>query len=499
MKRPTAKPELVLDAIADHGGLAPGVAAIVAKQTNVSEAEVYGAGSFYTLLAPGEVHRVCDGPSCRVAGADDLLAKMQGGGAKCIVASCLGQCDRAPVALGIDGELAVMGDVGHITPANDDLVMNLAGTPRSDHASVARARTLSPEEVIAEAENAGLQGRGGAGFPAHIKWKGVRAHLERRPVLVVNADEGEPGTFKDRMLMEMRPDLLVDGCLIAAHAIGANQIYVYIRGEFAEAQRAVKRAFDDPIIGDIEVIFVEGHGAYICGEETALLNAIEGKRGEPRIKPPFPTEVGLWGRPTLVQNVETLACLPDILLRGGERFRRLGKTEPGTKLYCVSGHVKQPGTYELPLGSSLNEVVAAAGGVVGTLMAFTPGGASSGFLPPSMADMPLDFRGLGKVGTFLGSAGVVVYNDTVDLVREAAHLLHFFERESCGQCAPCRIGCQVQRRSTEKFAETGDKATLSMIEDIAWEMNQGSICGLGHAASNPITSLMRHFPERVGA
>jgi len=354
---------------------------------------------------------------------------------------------------------------------------------------------MSPEAVIARVQASGLQGRGGAGFPAAIKWRGVREHLCRGPVLVVNADEGEPGTFKDRTVMARRPDLLVDGCAIAAHAIGAREIYVYIRGEFADARRSVASAFDDPIFDGVDVHLVHGHGAYICGEETALLSSIEGRRGEPRMKPPYPTERGLWGRPTLVQNVETLACLPDIIERGGERFQALGRTEPGTKLYCVSGHVHTPGTYELPLGVCLEELVQAAGGFVGTPQAFTPGGASSGFLPMTLSDMPLDFGGLGAVGSLLGSAGVIVYNHTVDLVEEAAALLAFFERESCGQCAPCRIGCQVQRRGVERFVHSADPRHLARVDDIAWEMNEGSICGLGHAASNPITTLTRHFPH----
>jgi NADH:ubiquinone oxidoreductase subunit F (NADH-binding) len=242
-----------------------------------------------------------------------------------------------------------------------------------------------------------------------------------------------------------------------------------------------------------------GNGAYICGEETALLESLEGKRGMPRLKPPFPVEVGLWGKPTLVHNVETIACVPPIVARGGAWFKALGRTEAGTKLYCVSGHVARPGTYELPLGVSLDELVQAAGGYVGTLKAFSPGGASSGFLPAAMRDLPLDFKSLGKAGSMLGSAGVVVLNDTVDMRWAVAQQLRFFEDESCGQCAPCRIGTRYLFESVRRDM-TGQSTAqpLKHVAEAAWQMNEGSICGLGQAAPLPLTSALAHWPAEFG-
>jgi NADH:ubiquinone oxidoreductase subunit F (NADH-binding) len=240
-----------------------------------------------------------------------------------------------------------------------------------------------------------------------------------------------------------------------------------------------------------------GNGAYICGEETALLEALEGKRGMPRLKPPFPTEFGLWGKPTLMHNVETIGCVPAIVTRGGAWFKGLGKTEAGSKLYCISGDVKRPGTYELPLGVCLDELAEAAGGYIGELRAFSPGGASSGFLPASERKRPLDFRGLAEAGSMLGSAGVVVLNTAADLKAAVLDQLRFFEDESCGQCAPCRIGTRYLREQFIKHRDAPDVGieALRHAAEAAWEMNEGSICGLGQAAPLPLTSAMQHFPE----
>ena len=215
----------------------------------------------------------------------------------------------------------------------------------------------------------------------------------------------------------------------------------------------------------------------------------------PRLKPPYPTERGLWGKPTLMNNVETLCCVPSILLNGGEWFRSQGRDEPGSKLYCISGHIHKPGVYELPLGATLDEVVEAAGGYLGTPRAFSPGGASSGFLPMSYRDTPLDFGSLAKVGSMLGSAGIVVLNDTVNMAEAARWQQVFFEDESCGQCAPCRIGCRIQRQAVDRWIDKGDRAALDQVEDVAWEMDEGSICGLGMVASKPLQMAMDHFPE----
>ena len=243
--------------------------------------------------------------------------------------------------------------------------------------------------------------------------------------------------------------------------------------------------------------FVDGHGAYICGEETALLEALEGKRGMPRTKPPYPVEVGFRGKPTLIQNVESIACVPAILNRGGEWFREAGRTEPGSKLYCLSGHVSRPGVYEAPMGTPLSELLELAGGVEGELKAFSPGGASSGFLPARMADIAMDFASLRDAGSMLGSAGVVVLNDTSDMVEAALDQAVFFEDESCGQCSPCRVGTQLVRQALERY-RSGDDDALAFVQEVAWGMREASICGLGQAASLPLTSAMRYFPEEFG-
>ena len=498
MERKGAERHRILDLLEHHGGLKPGVARAISAETGVPEADVYGVATFYTLVSrPDAGIRVCQGLTCKLAGADARLAELAAQGTPHEAVSCLGQCDRAPVALDPELELLSWGQSGHVTPDDPDLPMNLAGADDPSYAALHRARELGPEAVLDQLAASGLQGRGGAGFPAHLKWRSVRSQAEATRYVVVNADESEPGTFKDREVLLRRPHLLIEGTAIAAWCAEASVVYLYIRGEFTEARRRLAAALDEarPHLGDLDVRIAVGHGAYICGEETALLEAIEGRRGMPRLKPPYPTESGLWGKPTLMNNVETLACVPSIVTRGGDWFRTRGRTEAGTKLYCLSGHVARPGVYELPLGSTLDEVVAAGGGYVGTPRAFSPGGASSGFLPIANRDQPLDFKGLQGLGSMLGSAGIVVLNDTVDLARAARWQAVFFEDESCGQCAPCRIGCSIQRRALDRFIDGGDATSLAHASDVHWEMEEGSICGLGMTASLPLVTAMRHFPE----
>jgi NADH:ubiquinone oxidoreductase subunit F (NADH-binding) len=291
---------------------------------------------------------------------------------------------------------------------------------------------------------------------------------------------------------------MLEGLAIAAWAIGAKDIYIYIRGEFTNERRVLEAAIDIAAekIAPIKIHVALGHGAYICGEETALIEALEGKRGMPRLKPPYPTEQGFRNKPTLMHNVETACCVPAIVERGGDWFKSLGRTEPGTKLYCISGHIQRPGVYELPLGVTLDELVESAGGYEGEPQAFSPGGASSGFLPMSFRDLPLDYRHLADEGSMLGSAGVVVLNDTVDLKRAVAWQLLFFERESCGQCAPCRIGTRYLRRQVDKYLQLGDATSLDHADDVAWEMEAGSICGLGMVAAKPLESAKQYFPKK---
>ncbi len=503
MEKKGARRHEVLHALEERGGARPGVAAEVLADTGVPEADIYGVATFYTLLSRPDVQvRVCQGLSCDMAGSDALIAKLKAAGHRVDAVSCLGQCDRAPVAVDEHLELIAAGPRGAITPDDPTLPMNLGGEDDPSWPALAAAREMGADAVIAELEASGLQGRGGAGFPAHLKWSSVRSQPEPVRYVVVNADEGEPGTFKDRELMLRRPHLMLEGLAIAAFVARAATAFVYIRGEFTAERRSLERALVQarPHLDGLglEVKVITGHGAYICGEETALIEAIEGRRGMPRLKPPYPTVSGLWGKPTLMNNVETLACVPAVIRGGGEAFRALGRTEPGTKLYCLSGHVQRPGVYELPLGVTLTELVAAAGGYLGTPRAFSPGGASSGFLPMDQADVPLDFGHLAKAGTMLGSAGVVVLNDTVDLVAATRAQQVFFEDESCGQCAPCRIGCRLQRRALDAYLESGDPGALEHVDDVHWEMDAGSICGLGMVASVPLKSALAHFPEAFG-
>jgi len=489
MEKRGARRSLVLEMLEEQGGMAPGVAERVSRASGVPAADIYGTGTFYTLLDQKPVKRVCQGLSCRLAGDGD-----PGEG---LAVSCLGQCDRAPAALEANLELIAGREAGAVLPDDPELPINLAAAEDASYGALSRARAMGAEALMEELKASGLQGRGGAGFPAHFKWSAVRGQADPTHYVVVNADEGEPGTFKDREVMLRHPHQMLEGTAIAADFVRATDIYIYVRGEFVEARRSLERAIADAgdALAAFEFHIVSGHGAYICGEETALLEALEGRRGMPRLKPPYPTEKGLWGRPTLVNNVETLACVPDIVRRGGRRFHDLGRKEAGIKLYCISGHVKRPGVYEMPLGICLDELVQAAGGYEGTPRAFSPGGASSGFLPMSERKRPLDFKSLAEAGTMLGSAGVVVLDDSVDL-RAAAHWqMIFFEAETCGQCAPCRLGCSLQRQALERYMESGNAADLHHVEDLHWEMEEGSICGLGMVASLPLVSAMKHFPE----
>ncbi len=522
------------DELQKAGGKLEGVAREIAQRTGIPEAHIYGVGSFFHLLdRPHQKVRVCTGLSCRLAGADEVLKAASEAGLPVESCSCLAGCDVPPAvlrerrvlpAVQVEDVKRAGGDwqrlrsssplvaaphrkdehwSGSIGPENADpsqLVFDLRGKPNFTGEAYRKAAEMGPEAFFQQLEDSGLQGRGGAGFPAHIKWKGVFQQQETTRYVVLNADEGEPGTFKDREVMLRRPDLVLEGLAIAARMVGAKEVFLYLRGEFevpwATMESALRRFVDAGTFGDIQFHFHAGHGAYICGEETALLEALEGKRGMPRLKPPFPVEVGLWGKPTLIHNVETIACIPPIVQRGGSWFRELGKTEPGTKLYCISGHVQRPGTYELPLGIDLDELVEAAGGYLGTLKAFSPGGASSGFLPASERNRPLSFQALGEVGSMLGSAGVVVLNETVDMKWAVMQQLEFFEAESCGQCAPCRIGTYYLRDSLDKHMASQPRTeSLRHVADTAWQMNEGSICGLGQAAPLPLTTALRHFPE----
>ena len=528
MKKTTRSDESsVPEKLAAQDGLKPGVAKEVSEATGVPAADVYGVGSFFHLLArPDAKIRVCQGLSCWMAGGGKILAQAQEAGLPAEGCSCLAACDR-PVAVLRDrlvlpavesGDItAAKGDwkklssssisdddtwLGHVGPENaseEDLAINLEGKVDFSGRAFAKAMDIGTARVIEELEASGLQGRGGAGFPTARKWRSLLDQEETTRYVVLNADEGEPGTFKDREIIMRRPDTVIEGLAIAASSIGAKDVYCYLRGEFESPLKVLKDAIEkfQKSNANLEINFHihEGQGAYICGEESSLLEALEGRRGMPRLRPPFPTESGLWHKPTLIHNVETIACIPAIINRGGKWFHDLGITAPGSKIYCISGDVKKPGVYELPLGVSLDQLVEAAGGYDGNLKAFSPGGASSGFLPAAERERPLDWKSLSEVGSSLGSAGAVVLNEDVDIVEAVRETLVFFENESCGQCAPCRIGSRFQRESLDRFLSSHQEKELDLVDDVAWEMGEGSICGLGHVASVPLVSARKWFPE----
>lgn len=503
MEKKGARREEILDLLHEKGGLRPEVARQIHRETGVPEADVYGAGSFYHLLSdPDAGTRVCQGLSCKLADCDALKSRLEADGRAVTYTACLGRCDMAPAHWDPDDEPPLVDCA--LSPSSEDHAIDLAAPDSSGYAALARARELGPDGVVEELETSGLTGRGGAGFPAHIKWRAVQGQAETERYVVLNADEGEPGTFKDREVILRRPHLVVEGLAIAAFALSAGDVYIYVRGEFGRVKQSLMAALEEAReLGVLDEAvgwhFHDGHGAYICGEETALLEALEGKRGMPRMKPPFPVEHGFRGKPTLIQNVESIACVPSILSRGGEWFQQAGRTQPGSKLYCMSGHVERPGVYEAPMGVSMEELIDMAGGVVGTLKAFSPGGASSGFLPADRIGVAMDFQALAEEGSMLGSAGAVVLNDTVDMVEASLTQAVFFEDESCGQCAPCRIGTQILRQTLERYlAEGRDPKTLEFVDDVSWGMGEASICGLGQAAALPLTSAMKHWPEEFG-
>ena len=379
--------------------------------------------------------------------------------------------------------------------------------------ALAKGLEMEPDEVIEEVKKSGLRGRGGAGFPAGVKWGFIPKQIDRPKYLVCNADESEPGTFKDRVLMESDPHQLIEGCALCCYAVGANTCYIYIRGEYARQaeilETAIAEAYEAGILGDsvlgsgfkLDMWIHRGAGAYICGEETGMLESLEGRRGQPRIKPPFPALIGAFDSPTVINNVETLCNVPHIVARGGEWFSSIGTDErnTGPKLYCISGHVERPGAYEFPLGATLDELLDSAGGMYQgrELKAFQPGGASAPILPADKRQVPMDFEHLAAAGSMLGSAAVIVMDETTCLVRATLRLAKFFNHESCGQCTPCREGTNwsemVLRRIEEGAGGAGDPELLLRMTT---NMIGTTLCPLADAAVGPIRSLVESFrPE----
>ena len=474
----------VLHSIQDEvGWVSRGALEYACRRMSIPPAEAYGVVSFYARFAlePRAQHvEVCDDIVCQLFGARDERG-----------VNCLGQCDRAPAtfddahqasaAVMPHGELKLLRRIGEVDPESLDSYRSHGG-----FAALERARRIGGAAVIQALNDARLLGRGGAAFPTGRKWESVAAAPAPR-YLVCNADESEPGTFKDRVIMEGDPFALVEGMAIAALATGCDKGFVYVRNEYPLARARVENAISAARAAGLLQIDVEvrrGAGAYICGEETALFNSIEGKRGEPRNKPPFPVQVGLFGRPTLVNNVETLVNVLDIV--NGE----FGDT----RLFCVSGHVAEPGVYEVPLGTPLRQVLEMAG--ARNIQAVLLGGAAGSFLKPEQLDVALSFDGTRAIGATLGSGSVIVFDETADMRRALLRIARFFRDESCGQCVPCRVGTKRQEEILERmFNARGDggRADVVLLSDIAQAMRDASICGLGQTAANAIASGLKEL------
>ncbi len=508
----------VLHAIQDRvGWVSRGALEYACRRLSIPPAEAYGVVSFYAHFAlepRAEVTlHVCDDISCMLAGA-----KVVEGGRP---VPCLGLCDRAPAAL--VERSGVAHDERQIAPFDPaaDWMQSPPPAPRGSRLmatkllrrialidpesldsyreqggfeALRRAQEMGAEAVIREVTEARLLGRGGAAFPTGRKWESVAKAATRPHYLVCNADESEPGTFKDRVLMEGDPFALVEGMAIAAFATGCEKGFLYVRAEYPLARKRVEGAIVQARAAgllEIEIEVRRGAGAYICGEETALFNSIEGKRGEPRNKPPFPVDVGLFGKPTLVNNVETLFNVLEIVLEGGAAFATMGtKESTGTRLFCVSGHVQRQGVYEVQMGTTLRELLELAGPTRKT-QAVLLGGAAGSFVMPEQFDVPLSFEGTRAIGATLGSGAVIVFDDTADMKAAMLRIARFFRDESCGQCVPCRVGTKRQEEILERmFAERngGARSDVMLLSDIAQAMRDASICGLGQTAANAIAS-----------
>jgi len=493
------------------GHLSTAHLAALARLMKMSQAEVYEVATFYhhfVVVKEGEAPpppltvRVCESLTCHMNGAQalyrDIAADLEPA-VRVVPGPCMGACDKAPaVAVGkVQVPKATVVAVNH-EAAGGGCLQDLPETAFDFSQWTALLEGGGDRQTIAEIiEASGLKGLGGAGFPTARKWSFFKDAPHPR-YLAVNADEGEPGTFKDRWCMENHPARVLTGALIAAWAIEASAIYIYLRDEYPLAREILKKAITaleaEGLTGGIKIHLRRGAGAYICGEESALLESLEGKRGLPRHKPPYPAQAGLFGQPTLINNVETLFWIPEILEKGADWFASQGRNgAKGLRLYSVSGRVAEPGVKLAPAGMTLNKlIVEYCGGMAEghELAAYLPGGASGGILPGSKADIPLDFGTLEAEGCFIGSAAVVVLSQADDVRDIARNLLGFFADESCGQCTPCRAGTAKALKLME--AEDWDEG---LLRELSQAMRDASICGLGQAAPNPLLSVLNHFRE----
>ena len=556
-----------LHALQEHAGwVSPGGLNYVCKRLDVPPADAYGVATFYALLAveprPPRVVHVCEDLACRCHGSQDLIAQLEErvgpegedvDGATWFRSPCLGQCDRAPAAMltiagvepseqvlapvtadevleilagddptGVefpripqfgDPSLRLLRRVGHVRPTSLDDYRAHGG-----YAALRRAMEIGPDAVLREVKDSKLLGRGGAAFPTGVKWEAVARQPARPHYLICNADESEPGTFKDRVIVEGDPFSLIEAMTIAAYATNVEHGYVYLRGEYPDAHHVLGEALAEArlrgflgenILGEgfsFDIEIRKGAGAYICGEETAIFNSIEGERGEPRNKPPFPVVSGLFAKPTVINNVETLVNVLDVILGGGPQFSGIGtEGSAGTKLFCLSGHVERPGVYEVTFGTTLGELLELAGGVAGgrALQTILLGGAAGGFVRPDELDLRLTFEDARAAKTTLGSGVVLVMDDTVDLPRMLMRIAAFFRNESCGQCVPCRVGTVRQQEALARLVSGqtrgGSGAELALIGEIGQCMRDASICGLGQTASSAIESAVGRLGVFGGA
>ena len=525
-----------------YGWISEPVATQISRSLRVPLADVHGVIEFYSLFyneAIGKrVIRVCTDQACALKGADGLLnhlcqhydvkpGQTTRDMALTIEASpCLGLCEQAPVAL-VDGDAETnissdfhnydLGRPKSIVGGSIRLLTSNSGNGTTSLAqygkypALAKALGMKPEEIVDEIKASGLVGRGGAAFPTGVKWEGAAKAPGNEKYVICNADESEPGTFKDRILLLDDPHRTIEGMAIAAYAIGAGHGYIYIRAEYPYILPVLENALNEAravnLLGenildsgfsfDIEIRV--GAGAYICGEETALFESIEGKRGFPRVKPPFPTTHGLFGKPTVINNVETLCNVPLIIARGSVEYRKIGtEKSPGPKLFCVSGDVAKPGLYEVPFGVTLREMLDMAGGVANDkkLQSVLFGGAAGAFATSDQLDVKMTFEDLRAAGLPLGSGVVMAFDETRDMRDVLKRLGHFFAHESCGKCYPCQMGTQRQMEILDRIAEgkvlEGD---LIRLQDVGWTMTDASLCGLGQTAASAVLSAIKLWPE----